>query len=176
LLAIAERQTEQGVSGQPNYVWDVENERRVMGRFGWKANQPSVRQQVAAAFMGDIGATTYLFQQDNCPAVQEKCLDTPSAASCGGQGGCGGNAFRPEVNPSRLTNISLYLRTLAVPARRNLDDPQVKQGEKLFSQAQCSTCHIPEMQTAPAGQLPHDIAAAADVTMAHTSAMGYWPA
>jgi CxxC motif-containing protein (DUF1111 family) len=165
LLAIAERQTEQGVSGRPNYVWDVENERRVMGRFGWKANQPSVRQQVAAAFMGDIGATTYLFQQENCPAVQEKCLDTPSAASCGGQGGCGGNAFRPEVNPSRLTNISLYLRTLAVPARRNLDDPQVKQGEKLFSQAQCSTCHIPELQTAPAGQLPHDIAAAADVTI-----------
>lgn len=165
LLAIAERQTEQGVSGRPNYVWDVENERRVMGRLGWKANQPSVRQQVAAAFMGDIGATTYLFQQENCPAVQEKCLDTPSAASCGGQGGCGGNAFRPEVNPSRLTNISLYLRTLAVPARRNLDDPQVKQGEKLFSQAQCSTCHVPELQTAPAGQLPHDITAAADVTI-----------
>ena len=165
LLSIAERQTEQGVSGRPNYVWDVENERRVMGRLGWKANQPSVRQQVAAAFMGDIGATTYLFQQENCPAAQEKCLDTPSAASCGGQGGCGGNAFRPEVNPSRLTNISLYLRTLAVPARRSLDDPQVKQGEKLFSQAQCSTCHIPELKTAPAGQLPHDIAAAADVTI-----------
>lgn len=165
LLSIAERQADQGVSGRPNYVWDVENERRVMGRLGWKANQPSVRQQVAAAFMGDIGATTYLFQQENCPAAQEKCLDTPSAASCGGQGGCGGNAFRPEVNPSRLTNISLYLRTLAVPARRNLDDPQVKQGEKLFSQAQCSTCHIPELKTAPAGQLPHDIAAAADVTI-----------
>ncbi|NIO39867.1 MAG: thiol oxidoreductase, partial [Burkholderiales bacterium] len=165
LLAIADRQPGQGVSGRPNYVRDIENERRSMGRFGWKANQPSVRQQVAAAFMGDIGATTYLFQQENCPAVQKQCLDTPSAASCGGQGGCQGNTFRPEVNPSRLTNISLYLRTLAVPARRNASDPVVIRGEKLFTEAQCGTCHVPELQTASANQLPHDIRAAADVTI-----------
>ena len=165
LLAIAERQAEQGISGRPNYVWDVENERRAMGRLGWKANQPSVRQQVAAAFMGDIGATSYLFQQENCPAVQLQCLDTPSAASCGGQGGCGGNTFRPEVNPSRLTNLTLYLRTLAVPARRNANDPEVQRGEQLFEQAQCSSCHIPELRTASASELPHDIKAAADVTI-----------
>jgi CxxC motif-containing protein (DUF1111 family) len=165
ILAIAARQAEQGISGRPNYVWDVENERRAMGRFGWKANQPSVRQQVAAAFIGDIGATTYLFQLENCPSVQTKCLDTPSASLCGGQGGCRGNTFRPEVNPSRLTNISLYLRTLAVPGRRNADDPAVKRGEELFSQAQCSSCHIPELQTAGPGNLPHDIAAAANVTI-----------
>jgi CxxC motif-containing protein (DUF1111 family) len=165
LLAIAERQIEQGVSGRPNTVWDVENERQAMGRLGWKANQPSVRQQVAGAFIGDIGATTYLFQKENCPAVQKKCLDTPSAASCGGQGGCGGNTFRPEVNPSRLKNISLYLRTLAVPARRNADDPAVKRGEQLFAQAQCSVCHVPELQTATADSLPHDITATADITI-----------
>jgi CxxC motif-containing protein (DUF1111 family) len=165
LLAIAERQAEQGVSGRPNTVWDVENERRAMGRFGWKANQPSVRQQVAAAFIGDIGATTYMFQLENCPSTQKECLDMPSASLCGGQGGCRGNTFRPEVNPSRLTNISLYLRTLAVPARRNMDDPAVRKGEQLFTQAQCSTCHIPELRTAPAGSLPHDIVAAADITI-----------
>lgn len=165
LLAIAERQTEQGVSGRPNYVWDIENERRAMGRFGWKANQPSVRQQTAAAFMGDIGATSYLFQRENCPEVQTQCLDTPSAASCGGQGGCAGNTFRPEVNPSRLTNLSLYLRTLAVPARRNISDPAVRHGEKMFEQAQCGTCHVPELRTASAGELPHNIEAAADVTI-----------
>ena len=165
ILAIAERQAAQGISGRPNYVWDIENERRAMGRLGWKANQPSVRQQVAAAFIGDIGATSYLFQQENCPAVQAKCLDTPSAASCGGQGGCTGNAFRPEVNPSRLTNITLYIRTLAVPARRNASDPVVKRGEALFAEAQCNVCHVPELRTASADQLPHDIDAAADITI-----------
>ncbi len=165
LLEIARQQTAHGISGRPNYVWDIENERRAMGRLGWKANQPSVRQQVAAAFMGDIGATSYLFQQENCPPAQKQCIDTPSAASCGGQGGCTGNAFRPEVNPSRLTNITLYLRTLAVPARRNVNDPAVRHGQQLFEQAQCSTCHIPELQTAAASELPHDIKAAAGVTI-----------
>ena len=163
LLAIARDQLAQGVSGRANYVWDIEKERRTMGRFGWKANQPSVRQQVAAAFIGDIGATTYMFQLENCPPVQKQCLDMPSASLCGGQGGCRGNTFRPEVNPSRLTNISLYVRALAVPGRRNANDPQVKRGEELFTRAQCNSCHIAELKTAANGDLPHDIKAASDV-------------
>lgn len=163
ILAFAERQAAQGISGRPNYVWDVENERRALGRFGWKANQPSVRQQVAAAFMGDIGATSYLFQSENCPAAQLKCLDTPSAASCGGQGGCNGFTFRPEVNPSRLTNITLYLRTLSVPARRNALDPVVKHGERLFEKAQCNTCHIPEIQLGSEAEIPKEVASAAGI-------------
>lgn len=165
LLAIAEQQTQHGISGRPNYVWDIEAERRAMGRFGWKANQPSVRQQTAAAFMGDIGATTYLFQSENCPPAQEQCLNTPSATSCGGQGGCVGNTFRPEVNPSRLKNISLYLRALAVPARRNVGDPVVARGEQLFNEAKCSVCHVSELKTAAENDLPHDIQAAANVTI-----------
>jgi CxxC motif-containing protein (DUF1111 family) len=73
----------------------------------------------------------------------------PSAAKCGGQGGCTGNQFRAEVVPSRLTNITLYLQALAVPARRNASDPEVKRGEALFAQAQCSTCHVPQLRTGP---------------------------
>jgi CxxC motif-containing protein (DUF1111 family) len=165
ILGFAEQQAAQGVSGRPNYVWDIENERRTLGRFGWKANQPSVRQQVAAAFMGDIGATSILFQSENCPAAQLKCLDTPSAASCGGQGGCAGNTFRPEVNPSRLTNITLYLRTLSVPARRNARDSMVKHGERLFEDAQCSSCHIPEIQVGPSADIPQEVAAAANISI-----------
>jgi len=165
ILGFAEQQATQGISGKPNYVWDIENERRALGRFGWKANQPSVRQQVAGAFMGDIGATSYLFQSENCPAAQLKCLDTPSAASCGGQGGCAGNAFRPEVNPSRMTNISLYLRTLSVPARRNSASPEFKHGEQLFENAQCSGCHIPEVQIGAIADVPKEVAAAANISI-----------
>jgi CxxC motif-containing protein (DUF1111 family) len=163
ILGFVERQAAQGISGRPNYVWDVENERRALGRFGWKANQPSVRQQVAAAFMGDIGATTYLFQSENCPAAQLKCLDTPSAASCGGQGGCDGFTFRPEVKPSRLSNITLYLRTLSVPARRDALDPVVKHGEQLFAQARCSGCHIPEIRVGSKDEIPQEVASAAGI-------------
>jgi CxxC motif-containing protein (DUF1111 family) len=149
ILRIAREQEKLGVSGRPNYVWDVENEVVALGRFGWKANQPSLRQQTAAAFLGDIGATSYLFPEENCPAVQTACLDLPSASKCGGQGGCTGNNYRPEVIPSRLSNITFYLQALAVPARRDVSDPQVKRGETLFAQAHCSACHVPTLQTGP---------------------------
>jgi CxxC motif-containing protein (DUF1111 family) len=146
LLALADRQKQQGVTGRPNYVWDYENAKSALGRFGWKANQPSLRQQVAAAFLGDIGATSWIFLEENCPGAQKQCREMPSAVRCGGQGGCTGQ-FRPEVIPSRLSHITLYLQALRVPARRNLDDPDVQQGEKLFEQARCVVCHVPELKT-----------------------------
>jgi CxxC motif-containing protein (DUF1111 family) len=161
ILALAAEQRARGVEGKPNYVWDIEQERMALGRFGWKASQPNLRQQTAAAFIGDIGATTYLFQSENCPAVQLACIDTPSAASCGGQGGCGGNTFRPEVNPSRLKGITLYLQALAVPARRDTHDPAVRRGERLFADAQCDGCHVPALKTGPDAAL----AAAANLTI-----------
>jgi CxxC motif-containing protein (DUF1111 family) len=161
ILRIAKEQEREGVSGRPNYVWDVENETMVLGRFGWKANQPSIRQQTAAAFFGDIGATTYMFPEENCPAVQAACLDVPSASKCGGQGGCTGNTYRPEVTPGRLSNITLYLQGLAVPARRNVNDPAFQRGEQLFAQARCSVCHVPELKTGPKAALK----AAANLTI-----------
>ena len=143
--SIAASQPAHGVSGRPNWVWDIENERTVVGRFGWKAGQPSIRQQTATAFHADIGATSYLFPEENCPAVQQQCLDLPSAAKCGGQGGCTGHNYRPEVNPSRLKNITFYLQALAVPRRRDIGDPQVIEGEQIFSTIGCHLCHIPTL-------------------------------
>jgi CxxC motif-containing protein (DUF1111 family) len=160
ILAIAGEQEKLGVSGRPNYVWDHENSRTVLGRFGWKAGQPNLRQQTAAAFFGDIGATSHFFPEENCTGVQLQCLDVPSASKCGGQGGCTGN-YRPEVVPSRLSNITLYLQTLAVPARRNVNEPEVKRGEQLFSQANCSVCHVRQLRTAAKTAIP----AAADLTI-----------
>jgi CxxC motif-containing protein (DUF1111 family) len=146
LLAIARDQAQLGVSGRPNRVWDQENARMALGRFGWKAGQPSLRQQTATAFLSDIGATSHFFPEENCPAAQAACRDVPSASKCGGQGGCTGN-YRPEVIPSRLSNITTFLQGLAVPARRNVDDAQVKRGETLFAQARCDACHVPALTT-----------------------------
>jgi CxxC motif-containing protein (DUF1111 family) len=146
ILAIAEQQKASGMAGHANYVWDYENEQVVFGRFGWKANQPSLRQQIAAAFIGDIGATSFIFQEKNCPGVQIQCRDMPSSTRCGGQGGCNGT-FRPEVAPSRLSGLTLYLEALGVPARRDVDDAQVRHGEALFASSKCAVCHVPVLQT-----------------------------
>lgn len=161
VIELARSQQALGMAGHPNYVWDVEADRKVLGRFGWKANQPSLRQQTAAAFLGDIGATTYLFPEKNCPAPQKLCVELPSASKCGGQGGCTGNQFRAEVVPSRLANITFYLQTLAVPARRAPGAPAVRRGEALFTSLRCAVCHVPELHTGPRAFL----ATAANVTI-----------
>jgi len=137
LIALARHQKDQGLSGHVNYVWDAINRRVALGRYGWKANQPSLKQQAAAAAIGDIGVTSNLFPDQNCPPAQELCRrELP------------GNV--PEIVNHELDALEFWLRGLAVPARRNVQDPQVQRGERLFSEAQCALCHVPEMRTAPA--------------------------
>ena len=125
-----------GISGRVNMVWDERKGGSSLGRFGWKANQPTVEQQTAAAFLGDLGITSELFPDDNCSALQTDCLSAPN----------GGN---PEIGAERLAKVVLYTQTLAVPAMRDFDDPQVLQGASLFVQAGCAVCHTPQHTTGP---------------------------
>ena len=47
-----------GISGKPNEVWSREHQKLMLGRFGWKAGIPTIAQQAAEAFNGDIGLST----------------------------------------------------------------------------------------------------------------------
>lgn len=125
-----------GISGRPNWILDAETGRHRIGRFGWKANQPSLRQQNAGAFLGDIGITTPVFPAENCASGQTAC----GAAITGGT---------PEVSEEFLQKLTFYTQSLAVPARRNVDDPTVRRGEVLFSAAGCNACHVPSQRTGP---------------------------
>jgi CxxC motif-containing protein (DUF1111 family) len=138
VLAIAKSQKQHGVNGRPNYVWDAIDKQSALGRFGWKANAPSLMQQTAGAFLGDLGVTSWVFRENNCPPVQIAiaCLNQDPAND-------------PEIIDADMDDFELWLRTLAVPAPRDVDSPQVKQGKNLFSQAGCSVCHVPELKTAP---------------------------
>ncbi len=124
-----------GISGRLNEVWSLEFQKTMPGRFGWKANQPTLRQQTADAFLGDIGITSSLHPSESLTAAQEPLL---------GQLPNGGS---PELSDHLLDRVVTYVQTLAVPARRLLDDPQARLGEKLFAQINCSACHLPEMKT-----------------------------
>lgn len=123
-----------GISGRPNYVWDVETQTTKLGRFGWKANQPNLKQQTAGAFVGDMGLTTTLFPNDECTSSQSDCLSAPNGGS-------------PEVTDENLRKVVLYASSLAVPARRNWTDKTVLQGKQLFMYIGCASCHIPKMTT-----------------------------
>lgn len=143
LHAIAEEQrlAGQGIRGMPNQVWDVALQAQVTGRFGWKANQPSVRQQVAAALLGDMGITSPLFPEPNCPPVQQACRDWQ-------------HDQHPELSDASLDDMTLYHYLLAVPQPRNTDDPQVRHGEQLFAQVGCASCHRPRLTTGQLAAFP----------------------
>jgi CxxC motif-containing protein (DUF1111 family) len=130
-----------GISGRPNWVWDVAAQQSVMGRFGWKANQPSVAQQTSGAFLGDIGITSALFPYENCTGVQNTCQKAPSGG-------------RPEIAANLLDQVIFYSRTLAVPARREAAHAAVRRGQVLFAQAQCTRCHLPTLRTGDVEGLP----------------------
>ena len=127
-----------GISGRPNWVWDDALQKVVMGRFGWKAGQPTLNQQDVHAFSGDMGLTTSLKHSDDCTAVQTDCLRAPNGEGPNGE---------PEVSDNILRLVLFYSRNLAVPARRNVNDSEVLAGKNLFYEAGCQQCHTPKFTT-----------------------------
>lgn len=132
-LADAEDKNKDGISGRPNLV-PAEDGTRAVGRFGWKANVSTLRQQNAGAAHGDIGITTSLHAEENCPPAQTACAQAP-------HGGV------PEMSDTQLDKLTFYTHTLAVPARRDVHDPLVMKGALIFEEAQCASCHTPVIKT-----------------------------
>jgi len=130
-----------GISGRPNFQV-VDGERR-LGCFGWKANQPTVRRQVAAAFLGDIGITSGDFPvEDRTPAQVDAGLgELPS----GGE---------PEIDERRLDRVAFYVRHLAVPRRRGVGDATVERGWRAFRRLRCDACHVSTLRTGDDGPFP----------------------
>jgi CxxC motif-containing protein (DUF1111 family) len=133
-----------GISGRANRVGGEQSGGDRLGRFGWKANVPSVEQQNAGAFQGDIGITSPVFPKENCVPGQDACR----RASDGGS---------PEIDARKLDRVTFYTRTLAVPARRRTGADAVAAGERTFDAIGCSSCHLPELRTGAS-----DVAALAD--------------
>ena len=125
------------VRGQVNRVYDAYADAMLPGRFGWKANVASLAHQTASAFQGDIGITSRLFPNESCTATQKDCLQAPRGAK--------GQAV--EIDDKTLDDVIFYQTTLAPPARRDPADPQVLQGQKIFANAQCASCHRPSYVT-----------------------------
>jgi CxxC motif-containing protein (DUF1111 family) len=109
-----------GISGRVNMVWDVLAERKMLGRFGRKANSPNILQQTAAAYLNDMGVTNPVFR------------------------GVNGES---EIDTDTLIAAEFYTQSLAVPPAGSVDDEMVNKGAQLFSELGCVDCHIPSFRT-----------------------------
>ena len=127
-----------GISGRPNLVWSEEFGRPMLGRFGHKAGQPTIRAQAAAAFAGDIGISTSLHPDPwgDCTAREAACRAAPAGGA-------------PEADDTVLDLVTFYSRNLAVPARRDLDDPEVLRGKARLLRGRLPRLPHPEIRDPP---------------------------
>lgn len=122
-----------GISGRIH--WHTRDDgAKVAGRFGWKANSVTLREQIAGAFLGDMGLTSPVEPVDDCAPPQQACLDAPD----------GGNF---EVSARGLDAVVEYMRLLGVPARRVVDPERERSGFERFVSIGCAGCHVPRATT-----------------------------
>lgn len=129
-----------GISGRANEVWDKAAGQTVLGRFGWKAGEPSILQQSMGAFSGDMGLTSTLVAGTDC-SPEQQCEGFPDGGT-------------PEVSDKIARFIDFYASSLAVPMRRNMENPQVQQGAQLFNAIGCAGCHTPRHVTGTVADRP----------------------
>ncbi|RMH66813.1 MAG: hypothetical protein D6683_18320, partial [Actinomyces sp.] len=113
-----------GISGRPNRVRTATG-RTALGRFGWKAENPDLVHQSAGALAEDLGITSELAPVDG-----------------------GGRRTGAEFDRATVELIAFYVEGLAIPAGRDVDDPDVVAGARLFESVGCTACHTPTLRTA----------------------------
>ena len=130
-----------GISGRAQIVMSAEYGVPMLGRFGLKAGKPSVWEQSAGAFAGDIGISTTLHPagHGDCSAAQTHCRAAPNGNTPAHDGA--------EISDVGLDLVTFYASNLGVPARRNAGDSQVLRGKQVFYDTGCIACHTPKHVT-----------------------------
>lgn len=138
-----------GISGRPNIVLSAEFAQPMLGRFGWKAGQSTIRAQTAHALSADMGLSNPLAIDPwgDCTPAQAACRAAPD-----GTDAAAGEAY--EVGADGLDLLTHYARNLGVPARPGHDRPEVLAGKQVFANAGCPACHVPAFTTARLADRP----------------------
>ncbi|WP_105370398.1 di-heme oxidoredictase family protein [Neorhizobium huautlense] len=130
-----------GISGKPALTRDHKTGDLKLGRFGFKAQNASVRDQSSGAFAGDLGISTpdKPFDHGDCTKAEAECLAMPTGVQ---------ERLGPVEAPDPVLElVTFYSENLAVPARRDIADPTVLRGKELFYQSGCTACHTPKFVT-----------------------------
>lgn len=114
-----------GISGRMHVVPEIGGPLR-LGRFGYKASQPTIRQQIAAALQTDMGVTTSVFPAHDCVGD-----------------GCGGDTS--PLSDESLDALTLYIALLGVRPQAAHDGA----GETVFMELGCASCHVQTFETSP---------------------------
>ncbi|MBW1881412.1 MAG: hypothetical protein JRJ84_23905, partial [Deltaproteobacteria bacterium] len=113
-----------------------------VGRFGWKAQVPTVADFAADALLNEMGLTIDLVLSQFTAGDDDGVHD-------------------PDLDTASFEALVFYLSLLAPPARMDASDPEVIAGETHFASFGCDACHLPELDGVQlfSDLLLHDIAA-----------------
>lgn len=132
-LAAKSNYPEWGISGRCNYI----SERGVtcLGVSGNKAQHADLT--VELGFSSDMGVTNSRYPEEICEGQIQI-----------NQGSMMGLSYdQLDISTEDMENVDLYMQSLGVPARRNVNDPEVKRGETMFFKAGCHLCHVTTLHT-----------------------------
>ena len=133
-LSRQEMNTSPTTAGRPNRVMNLVKGDITIGRFGWKAQVPTLLQFSADAYLNEIGVTSPLFPQDHCP-----------------QGNCALLACDPAPDPEDVRDFKAFadFMLLLAPPARAVARTTSQQGESVFQAIGCASCHAPKLRTGP---------------------------
>jgi CxxC motif-containing protein (DUF1111 family) len=132
-----------GISGRPNWVRSAAfvpvsepggGEGRKLGRFGRKAQVSSLLQQVVEAYHQDVGITSDFLPNENRNPLASVPIEAADPVP------------DPEISAAVVQAVTHYIRALAPPAPGEDTDLRLE-GEKLFQQVQCASCHVPVLRS-----------------------------
>ena len=138
-LAAKSNYPEYGISGRCNYI--TERGVRSLGLSGNKAQHADLT--VELGFSSDMGVTNSRYPEEICEGQIQV-----------NQGSMMGLSYdQLDVSTEEMENVDLYMQSLGVPARRNVNDPQVIKGEQNFYKAKCHLCHVTTLHTKTRGSV-----------------------
>jgi CxxC motif-containing protein (DUF1111 family) len=108
--------------------------REEIGRFGWRAQAPTIADFVCAALGAEIGLTVADVGRDF------GVVEDPDAAD------------DPELPTGDLDHLVFFCRSLAPPEPAEISSAEqvvaTQRGEIVFEAIGCATCHVPALQSA----------------------------
>ena len=137
-----------GISGRAHVLTDGR-----VGRLGWKAGVPNLKEFARDAMLNEIGITLPE-QADLTFGATTDDDEFPD----------------PEISLAELGDLVFFMEQLGPPPRSSENATLEAQGEALFSTVGCASCHVPTLQTSDgvdvnlfSDLLLHDVAPAGTV-------------
>jgi CxxC motif-containing protein (DUF1111 family) len=133
-------------AGRVALVTDPLTGQIVVGKFGWKAQVPSLEIFAGDAYVNEMGITNLIFGSENCSALQD------CHSECNPDQNQPNDRPDPQTGITNIEKFQNFMRFLDIyPQALHYPD---REGLELFARTGCADCHLPGLVTRANGEIP----------------------